>query len=135
MFVRRCDVSGDGQMDLDELSAFLTASVSCWTKRKRNVRFVSFQLTIAGKLDQDDENYPKELAIGVFDTLGICAGKKLTKEQFVQGYSHVPHPHSPLLRFSSSSGVKTMRDFASYSAVAINIIPSRRTEHISPLNS
>jgi hypothetical protein len=30
-------------------------------------------------------NHPKELAIGVFKTLGISEGKKLNKEQFIKG--------------------------------------------------
>ncbi|CAF0855373.1 unnamed protein product [Adineta steineri] len=63
-----CDVSGDGQMDLQELAAFLKAS-----------------LTIAGKSDKADNNYPEELAVGVFNTLGIHEGEKLNKAQFIQG--------------------------------------------------
>ncbi|CAF1375889.1 unnamed protein product [Rotaria sordida] len=68
-----CDVSGDGEMDLQELATFLKAS-----------------LTIAGKLEKIDYNYPKELAIGVFNTLGINEGNKLNKEQFIKGCKKDP---------------------------------------------
>ncbi|CAF3492650.1 unnamed protein product [Rotaria sp. Silwood1] len=68
-----CDVSGDGEMDLQELAAFLKAS-----------------LTIAGKLDKTDPDYPKELAIGVFNTLGINEGNKLNKAQFIKGCKKDP---------------------------------------------
>jgi hypothetical protein len=43
-------------------------------------------LTIAGKAEKTDNDHPRKLAIGVFNTLGINEGKKLTKEQFIKGY-------------------------------------------------
>ncbi|CAF1501392.1 unnamed protein product [Rotaria magnacalcarata] len=63
-----CDVSGDGHMDLEELATFLKAS-----------------LTIAGKLEETGNDYARELAIGVFNTLGIPEGNKLNKDQFING--------------------------------------------------
>ncbi|CAF4481383.1 unnamed protein product [Rotaria socialis] len=63
-----CDVSGDGHMDLEELASFLKAS-----------------LTIAGKLEGTGNDYARELAIGVFNTLGITEGNKLNKDQFIKG--------------------------------------------------
>lgn len=45
-------------------------------------------MTIAGKHDKTNKNYPKELAIGVFNTLGVGEGEKLNKEQFIQGYEN-----------------------------------------------
>jgi hypothetical protein len=39
-----------------------------------------------GKNDQTESLDPKQLAIGVFDTLAIVNGQKLTKEQFIEGY-------------------------------------------------
>jgi hypothetical protein len=34
-------------------------------------------------------NYPNELAVGVFKTLGISEGKKLNREEFIKGYELV----------------------------------------------
>ncbi|CAF4959514.1 unnamed protein product, partial [Rotaria socialis] len=58
----------DGHMDLEELASFLKAS-----------------LTIAGKLEGTGNDYARELAIGVFNTLGITEGNKLNKDQFIKG--------------------------------------------------
>ena len=84
-----CDVSGDGQMDPHELATFLSAAV-----RRSLSLFISLeifpsdfsQLTTMGKKDQVSDHGLKQLADGVFSTLAIGDGQKLTKEQFVQGY-------------------------------------------------
>lgn len=54
---------------------------------KVDMGYFLLQLTIAGKPDKTSSGYPEELAIGVFNTLGISAGEKLNKEQFINGYN------------------------------------------------
>ena len=83
----RCDVSGDGQLDLSELATFLSASVRFLIKIDFVVSEIIFysKLTIVGKTDQTGNLDPKKLAAGVFGTLGVSVDKKLTKEQFVDG--------------------------------------------------
>ena len=84
-----CDVSGDGEMDVNELATFLSASVT--KKKKRNFLFnfksksICFQLTVMNKNVNAEMPDPKTLAIGVFNTLGITNGKRITKKQFVEG--------------------------------------------------
>jgi hypothetical protein len=90
-------------------------------------------LTIAGKLDKTNENHPRKLAIGVFNTLGISEGNKLNKQQFIQGYrsfilsvrtlpsmSMTCHSFVRLRLFSRfGSDVKMIQIFVNYSAAAI----------------
>lgn len=80
-------MSGDGHLDAKELANFLSASVRFRRIWIENVLFrFAFKLTIVGKTDQRDELDPKRLAADVFRTLGISEEKKLTKDQFVNGY-------------------------------------------------
>jgi hypothetical protein len=44
-------------------------------------------MTLAGKTDQKGGRDPKRLASGVFKALGVSDDKKLTKEEFMTGYS------------------------------------------------
>ena len=46
----------------------------------------SSQLITMGKKEQVNDHDLKQLADGVFSTLAIGNGEKLTKEQFIQGY-------------------------------------------------
>ncbi|CAF1234581.1 unnamed protein product [Adineta steineri] len=59
-----CDISGDGHIDMKELTKFLSAS-----------------LTLVNQTDYDS----KIMASDVFKKLGISEDQKLTKEQFING--------------------------------------------------
>lgn len=42
-------------------------------------------MIIAGKPEAATDQNAQELTTGIFQTLGVSAGKKLRKEQFVEG--------------------------------------------------
>jgi hypothetical protein len=43
------------------------------------------QMIIAGKTEVATDQNAKQLTTGIFQTLGVATGKKLNKEQFVEG--------------------------------------------------
>lgn len=76
-------------MDLTELTNFLSASVCFFfivSFKIYLIMTILLKLTIVGKIDQTGHLDPKICATNVFNELGVNVEKKLSKDQFINGY-------------------------------------------------